>query len=645
MTSVSTTSLVDALHQYRLLEPGRLEELKSLQVRFSDPKALVGELIRRGWVTPYQANQLLQGKGKELLLGSHVLLEKLGEGGMGQVFKARNWKLGRVVALKVIRKERMDSPDAVRRFQREVRAAAALSHPNIVHAFDADEIGGIHLLVMEYVEGANDLTRLVKKDGPLPVERACEFIRQAALGLQHASERGLVHRDIKPHNILLSADGKVVKILDMGLARLDRLATDDDKSSTMTQEGAIMGTPDYIAPEQAMASHSVDIRADLYSLGCTFYYLLTGKVPFPGGTLLEKVLKHQLNEPKSVEQVRPDVPPRVGAVVRKLMAKKPEDRFQTPVEVAAALGLVISNVGTASPASPAQRAVAQEHRTNVSPASGDTLDSPFAGLGTDDTEAPEDRATNQAKKADVPSPGIRTDRAKISFRHLGAGIIGLIVVSFVALIISLLLRNDDKKASVRSATGQTDGPDRADWVELFNGHDMSGWRTPQPNQLSSWMVEDGSLTCKGTTAHLFTRRGDYKDFRLRVEAKVGKNCTGGQGIRALLTSGSASRADGYLLEQPTRPAQWGGLFLVSDEGTRQTVCEVLDESPIQQDTWYVQEVMADGKHVVVWINERKVIDYVHDGNGRLEGHIVLYAGSGPDPKVQYRKVEVKELPR
>ena len=164
----------------------------------------------------------------------------------------------------------------MRRFQREIQAAAALDHPNIVRAYDADQIGGTHLLVMECIEGATDLAKLVKKNGPLPVAQACEYIRQAALGLQHAFERGMVHRDIKPANLLLTADGKTVKILDMGLARLDRPSADGEASSTMTQEGAVMGTPDYIAPEQAMESHTVDIRADLYSLGCTFYYLLTG---------------------------------------------------------------------------------------------------------------------------------------------------------------------------------------------------------------------------------------------------------------------------------------------------------------------------------------------------------------------------------
>src|SRR5262249_47525074 len=209
-------------------------------------------------------------------------------------------------------------PNAIKRFEREVRAAAALSHPNIVLAFDADDIGGTHLLVMECVEGATDLNRLVKKNGPLSVGLACEDVRQAALGLQPVYERGLVNRDIKPANLLLTADGKTVKVLDMGLARLDH-ANEADDSTTMTQEGTVMGTPDFIAPEQALESHTVDIRADLYSLGCTFYYLLTGKVPFPGGSLADKLVKHQLHEPQPVERLRADLPVEVAAVVRKLM--------------------------------------------------------------------------------------------------------------------------------------------------------------------------------------------------------------------------------------------------------------------------------------------------------------------------------------
>lgn len=334
MSTASTASLIDALRQYRLLEAAQLEEVAaSLQARFFDPKTLAKELVQRDWLTSFQANLLLEGRGQELVLGTYTLLAKLGEGGMGQVFKARSRKLGRIVALKLIRPEKLNSANAVRRFQREVRAVAQLNHPHVVRAIDADTVGDALLLVMEFVDGTN-FSKLVKNSGPLPILDACEFIRQAALGLQHAHEKGLVHRDIKPHNLLLTRDG-VVKILDMGLARLT--TPDEHKSSVMTQEGGFIGTPDYIAPEQAINSHTADIRADIYSLGCTFYYLLAGQVPFPEGFLTEKLLQHQFKEPLPLEQQRPDVPPVVAKIVGTMMAKKPANRYQTPAEVALAL--------------------------------------------------------------------------------------------------------------------------------------------------------------------------------------------------------------------------------------------------------------------------------------------------------------------
>ena len=337
----SLPELVDLVRRLQLLPPPQLAELTDgLPASFPEPRALAAELVRRGWLTPYQINQIFLGRGAGLVLGPYVLLERLGEGGMGEVFKARHQKLGRVVALKLIRKDRLDNPAAVRRFHREVQAAAQLEHPNIVRAYDAGEAGGAHFFVMEYVEGT-DLARLVKRHGPPSIERACDYARQAALGLQHAYERGLVHRDVKPANLLLTAKGDVVKVLDMGLARLDRPDHDAGASTTLTQEGAVMGTPDYIAPEQARDSHTVDIRADLYSLGCTLYFLLTGRVPFPGGSLTEKLLRHTLDEPRPVQEVRPDTPPGVAAVVRQLMAKRPEDRYQTPAEAAAALASVL----------------------------------------------------------------------------------------------------------------------------------------------------------------------------------------------------------------------------------------------------------------------------------------------------------------
>ncbi len=380
MSTASSASVVDALRASRLLEAGQLQELNVLHTRFPDPVSLVGELVRRGWLTPYQANELAAGRGDGLLLGSYALLERLGEGGMGQVFKARNWKLGRIVALKVIRKERLTSEDAVRRFHREIQATAALSHPNIVLAYDADAVQGTHFFVMEYAEG-QDLAHYVARHGPLPVGLACECVRQAALGLQHAFEKGMVHRDVKPHNLLLTRrpgpDGKpVVKLLDMGLALLSS-SGEGDTESLVTQENVVVGTPDFMAPEQAMGARNADVRSDLYALGCTFYFLLTGRVPFPGDTMMAKLIRHKLDEPEPVEKLRPDVPPLLAAVVRKLMAKLPEDRFQTPAELIAALAGAGSESGPMPAAPPAPAAPPSDHSgTQTLTGLGDTADVP-----------------------------------------------------------------------------------------------------------------------------------------------------------------------------------------------------------------------------------------------------------------------------
>jgi WD40 repeat protein len=335
VTALTGPGLLDLLCQCSLIDPTQLDEVRrTLLSGFPTGRLLAGELLRRGWLTAYQVNQLLAGRGRELVLGPYVLLERLGQGGMGQVFKARHRRLDRLAALKVIRPDLLEQPGAVQRFQREARAAARLTHPHIVTIYDADEVGGTHFLAMEYVAGT-DLQRLVGAGGPLPVDRACDCVRQAALGLQHMHDCGLVHRDVKPANLLLSADGTLVKVLDMGLARL--AAVGGGAGASLTEPGVAMGTPDYLAPEQARDCHTVDIRADLYSLGCTLYFLLTGQPPFLGGSALEKLFQHQWQEPVPVEQRRPGVSPAVAAVVRKLMAKRPQDRYPIPAEAAVAL--------------------------------------------------------------------------------------------------------------------------------------------------------------------------------------------------------------------------------------------------------------------------------------------------------------------
>jgi serine/threonine protein kinase len=280
------------------------------------------------------------------------VLGLLGVGGMGAVYKAEHVLMERPVALKVINRALLDNPATVERFRREVRAAARLAHPNIVTAHDAEQAGDVHFLVMEYVEGQS-LARLVAEKGPLPVREACDYVRQAALGLQHAFEKGMVHRDINPANLVVTPSGQV-KVLDFGLARFavesgPARPPDAPEAAaeagpgpgrapgSLTQVGTVMGTPDYIAPEQATDARTADIRADIYSLGCTLYDLLAGHAPFPEGTAVQKVLAHAQGKPRPLTEVRKDVPARLARVVDKMMAKDPAHRDQTPAEVAQAL--------------------------------------------------------------------------------------------------------------------------------------------------------------------------------------------------------------------------------------------------------------------------------------------------------------------
>ncbi len=273
------------------------------------------------------------------------ILEVLGSGGMGVVCKAVHLLLDRVVALKVIHRRLTGRPAFVESFRREARALARLSHPHIAAAHDAEQVGDTHFLVMEYVPGTS-LDREVQRRGRFPITEACELVRQAALGLQHAHEQGLVHRDVKPGNLLVTPDG-LVKVVDFGLARLAREQPAGEPSGPC----AVVGTPDYLAPEQARDAHRADVRADVYSLGCTLYHLLAGHPPFPGGSALQKLLAHQQRQAPPIREMRPDVPAGLEAVLERMLASDPADRYPTAGAVADALaplcGLTSTPVGAA----------------------------------------------------------------------------------------------------------------------------------------------------------------------------------------------------------------------------------------------------------------------------------------------------------
>ena len=319
--------------------------LKSLPdpAQARDTQAVARELVAQGRLTKYQAAAVFQGKTKGLAFGEYTVVDHIGSGGMGQVYRARHRRMQRIVALKVLPAAATHSADAIKRFQREVQAAAQLNHPNIVTAHDAGEHEGLHYLVMEYVDG-QDLSSRLKQHGPLPMADAVQYVLQAARGLAYAHSKGIIHRDIKPANLLVDAAG-TLKILDMGLARFDG-ATEPEIpiDGNLTQANSVMGTLDYMAPEQAQNTHLADARSDIYSLGCTLYRLLTGENPYGGGTVVEKILAHRQMPAPSMSAVRNEVPERLDQIFKRMVAKKPESRYQTAAELVADLE------GYASPA-------------------------------------------------------------------------------------------------------------------------------------------------------------------------------------------------------------------------------------------------------------------------------------------------------
>lgn len=345
---MDTKTFVNQLRDCGLLFDKRLDRaVKELIETVTDGKLLARELIQRSVLTPYQANLLLQGKGKELMLGQYRIVERLGQNIHGQTFKAVHATMGRLVVIRKLAPHLSADASSRTKFTQEVQSIAQLSHTNILTAFDAFEVGGMYVLVMEHVEGM-DLAALVQHVGPLPAQLACNFLRQTALALQHAFERGLGHCNIKPENILIAgyqAKGNndslsnsavprgVVKILNLGFAQLNETTSSIVGSKTAVRAGAPIGPADYIAPELIQNPTGGDIRSDIYALGCILYFALAGKPPFDGATP-DRLAAQKSKEPLPLEQAKPDVPPKLGPVVRRMMAKKPDDRYQAPAELA-----------------------------------------------------------------------------------------------------------------------------------------------------------------------------------------------------------------------------------------------------------------------------------------------------------------------
>jgi len=335
----TSDAFVHVLQKSGLVAPVQLQtylqQLYAESAPPTDPPRFAARFVRDGLLSNFQAQQLLKGRYRNFTIGKYRILEPLGTGGMGKVFLAEHLTMKHRVALKILPIAPNDRSSQLARFQREAQASGALNHPNIVRTHDIESDGkNFHYLIMDYVEGVN-LHDLVRKKGPLDVAAAVQYLAQAALGLQHMHEAGLIHRDLTPGNLLLDRYG-TIKILDLGLAR-----SQFDNKNPITQhydDKAVRGTADYLAPEQAVPFSDVDIRADIYSLGATGFYLLTGRPPFGDTTnITQKLLAHQTRAPDSLQALRPDLRPQLVVVIERMMAKAPVDRYLTPMDVVHAL--------------------------------------------------------------------------------------------------------------------------------------------------------------------------------------------------------------------------------------------------------------------------------------------------------------------
>ncbi|MDR2116369.1 MAG: serine/threonine protein kinase [Planctomycetaceae bacterium] len=335
MISISVTQFLDLLRRSGLIDSVKLDEAlasiesEATEGQLDDVQYVASALVKRYLLTVWHVKQLLKKRYKGFFLRQYKILGHLGSGGMSSVYLAEHTLMQRRVAIKVLPRKRLEKSIYLERFIREAQAIASLDHPNIVRAYDIDHEGDLHYIVMEYFPGEN-LQKIIEKEGKIPFARIVNILRQTANALAYAHAVGVIHRDVKPGNILVSTQGEV-KILDLGLALLDEHLYEG--RITHIQEDTILGTADYLAPEQAIDSHKVDARADIYSLGGVLYFCLTGHPPFPDGSVPKRLLDHQQKEPPSILIDRPDTPEDLVFLCRKMMSKRPEDRQQSAMEV------------------------------------------------------------------------------------------------------------------------------------------------------------------------------------------------------------------------------------------------------------------------------------------------------------------------
>ncbi len=572
---------------------------------------------------------------------NYTIVRELGRGGMGVVYLAENKLMGRKEVLKVASADLVNSQDVLDRFLREIRAAARLRHTNIVTAYSAFRAGESFVFAMEYVEGY-DLAQLVRGRGALAVAHACSFVYQAALGLQYAHTKGMVHRDIKPSNLIVTREEKkaIVKVLDFGLAKITSAG---QGHSSLTHAGQILGTPEYIAPEQIRNSQAADIRADIYSLGCTLYYLLAARPPFAADNVWALCHAHLSTDADPLHTVRAEVPPELAALVAKLMAKDPVNRFQTPGEAAQALAPFFRNGGppfkgpeTVASRSGLTNAGQQSHSASAIPGQPAVSSGKLVGP-TEELAEPPGGKSPRASPAEVTET--RISRVVQAFRlAVNPQRPPWIRVAAITALLLLGLCGLFWARMPFGAGGATE------FVSLFNGKDLAGWQLPE-NATESWTVVDGVLKGTGTPAASspVTERADFANFHLRVETRLAEGHNGGIFFRWTDVNGQRAVYDAVIgTTSPDSRTLATGCLRFSDRPGSAIILGRPDSVPaINPGEWFMEEVIANGDFITILVKGTEVIKFKDLHHRLSSGAIGLLCRN--DSKVAFRKIEIREL--